>query len=75
MIRVLLVSSLLVASVTASIADDTTSTSRPPPPNYKTYIGTAPAAPTAPYNPTLGRPAVSGSDHDESKCNAGVCPK
>lgn len=74
MIRALLAATLLIASAVASTADDTTSIPTPPPPKYRTYIGTAPAAPTAPYNPTLGRPAGSGSD-TESKCNAGVCPK
>jgi hypothetical protein len=76
MLKPMIVAVVMITSVSAQAqqgtSDDKTSTYTPP--KYRTYIGTAPAAPTTPYNPTLGGPAGSGSDH-ESKCNAGVCPK
>jgi hypothetical protein len=75
MLKTMIVAVVMITAVYAhaqqGTPDDKTSTYTPP--KYRTYIGTAPAAPATPYNPTLGRPAGSGSDH-ESKCNAGVCP-
>jgi hypothetical protein len=54
----LAISALLLSSVSA-FADDKPSTYTPP--KYRTYIGTAPAAPTTPYNPTLGGTSSGGA--------------
>jgi hypothetical protein len=66
MLKPMIVAVVMITSVSAQAQQGTS--------DDKTSTYTAPAAPTTPYNPTLGGPAGSGSDH-ESKCNAGVCPK
>jgi len=63
MLKPMIVAVVMVTSGYAQTQQGTPDdkTSNYTPPKYRTYIGTAPAAPTTPYNPTLGGPSSGGA--------------